>query len=76
VAGRDLAAIEARLVEALAGANLCLDHEPALAWSVGIVPFEAGSLRALDALVLDADRRMYLAKRVGAHRISFPVAGR
>jgi diguanylate cyclase (GGDEF)-like protein len=77
VAGHEVAEITARLEAALAGANQRRGDAPALAWSVGIIPFEAGSTRNLDALVLDADRRMYLAKRESiTRRTSSPMPGR
>jgi diguanylate cyclase (GGDEF)-like protein len=63
----DLPAIDGRLAAELVRVNQRRVPSLPLAWSVGVVAFEPGRDQSLGALMLEADRRMYEAKRrVGA----------
>ena len=57
------ATILARLAAELGRCNARRDSNSPLAWSVGVVTIEPNARIGLDALMFEADRRMYLAKR-------------
>lgn len=68
VAGEDVTAIAARIVEALAVPTVVGTHIVAITASVGIVIAPPGSSRA--GLLEAADAAMYRAKRAGRNRVS------
>jgi diguanylate cyclase (GGDEF)-like protein len=59
----DMPAIDERLAAEVLRVNRRRDPRLPLAWSTGVVSFEPGSAQTLGALMLEADRRMYEAKR-------------
>jgi len=61
--GRDIEKVLARLTEELGRFNQARREASRLSWSVGFNPFEAESTTSLDTLIVEADRRMYVAKR-------------
>ena len=60
-------AILARLAAELGRCNARRGSDVPLAWSVGVVTIEPNARVGLDALMYEADRRMYVAKRA-SHR--------
>lgn len=60
---RDIEKVVSRLSEELGRFNQARDTKARLSWSVGFNAFEAESSTSLDTLVVEADRRMYVAKR-------------
>lgn len=68
VAGEDVTAIAARIVEAIAVPSVVGTHVVAITASVGVVIAEPGASRV--GLLEAADAAMYRAKRSGRNRVS------
>jgi len=60
---QDVEAVTSRLAMELERLNTLHEPAPGLYWSVGFVAFEGAATDSLDALVVEADRRMYETKR-------------